>query len=229
MEYRNELKFEVSESELTKMKYRLLPLMRCDSHQDTDGYAVRSLYFDDIYDSCMKEKGDGVCHRIKYRLRIYNADAGLVRLEKKIKCRQMTKKVSQTLTRGESDALLRGDREFPSMVMAGGKESLLRELAAKMVQKNMAPKCIVEYDRFAFVEAAGNVRITFDRNVSGCGQVERFYDEALFQVPVMPAGRHILEIKFDEFLPRYILQAADLGNLRRQSFSKYYFARAAVG
>ena len=59
--------------------------------------------------------------------------------------------------------------------------------------------------------------------------MERFYDEALFQVPVMPAGRHILEIKFDEFLPRYILQAADLGNLRRQSFSKYYFARAAVG
>lgn len=83
MEYRNELKFEVSDREIARMKYRLFPLMRCDSHQNSDGYAVRSLYFDDIYDTCMKEKEEGAGYRIKYRLRIYNADMDLIRLEKK--------------------------------------------------------------------------------------------------------------------------------------------------
>lgn len=140
----------------------------------------------------------------------------------------MTKKVSQTLTREESDALVSGDRKFLSDVMAGPGGFLLKELAVKMLQKNMIPKCIVEYDRFAFVEAAGNVRITFDHNISGCAQTERFYDRELRLVPVMPAGRHILEIKFDEFLPHYILQAVDPGSLCRQSFSKYYAARTAV-
>lgn len=229
MEYRNELKFEATDLEFAKIKYRLLPLMHSDSHQDTDGYAVRSLYFDDIYDSCMNEKEEGVCYRIKYRLRIYNADTELIRLEKKIKYRQMTKKVSQTLTRKESDALLFMDKDFLSETMADPGDSLLKELAVKMLRKNMVPKCIVAYDRFAFVEAAGNVRITFDRNISGCGQVESFYDKELCLVPVMPADRHILEIKFDEFLPHYILQAVDLGSLRRQSFSKYYFTRTVVG
>lgn len=229
MEYRNELKFEVSDLQLAKIKYRLLPLMQCDSHQDAEGYAVRSLYFDDIYDSCMNEKEEGIGYRIKYRVRIYNADTELIRLEKKIKYRQMTKKVSQTLTRRESDALLAGDKEFLSEIMSSPGDFLLKELAVKILQKNMSPRCIVEYDRFAFIEASGNVRITFDCNISGCSQVEDFYERELCLVPIMPVARHILEIKFDEFLPHYIMQAVDLGNLCRQSFSKYYFTRTVVG
>lgn len=88
MEYRNELKFEVGDFEMAKIYYRLLPLMRCDCHQGKDGYIVRSLYFDDICDSCMIEKEDGVCYRTKYRIRIYNGDSGLIHLEKKIKDRK---------------------------------------------------------------------------------------------------------------------------------------------
>ena len=45
----------------------------------------------------------------------------------------------------------------------------------------------------------------------------------------MPSNRHILEVKYDELLPHYILQALDTGRLRRQSFSKYYMTRAAIG
>lgn len=228
MEYRNELKFEVADFELAKIYFRLLPLMQCDRHQSREGYMVRSLYFDDIYDSCMNEKENGVGYRTKYRIRIYNGDNGLIRLEKKIKYRQMTRKESQTVTRKECDALLSGDMDFLTN-MAAAEDSLLGELTAKMLYKKMEPKCIVEYDRFAFVEAVGNVRITFDRNITGSRQVEKFYEKELDGFPIMPVSRHILEIKFDELLPQHILQAVDLGNLQKQSFSKYYFTRTAVG
>ena len=73
------------------------------------------------------------------------------------------------------------------------------------------------------------MRVTFDRNIAGSLQTESFFDTDLFTVPVMPQARHILEIKYDELLPHYILQALDIGCLRKQSFSKYYMTRAALG
>jgi len=85
MEYRNELKFEVSELELNKIKYRLKALMREDSHQGADGYLIRSIYFDDIYNSYMLENESGVSQRKKYRIRIYNKSADEIHLEKKSK------------------------------------------------------------------------------------------------------------------------------------------------
>lgn len=229
MEYRNELKFQVSDADLMKIKYRLQPLMQYDSHQGDSGYVIRSLYFDDVYDSCMTENENGISMRDKYRIRIYNGDTGLIRLEKKSKYRQMTRKVSQILTKETCDALLSHDMDFLSEIRREDTDSLLRELAIQVLRKNLAPKCIVEYDRFAFIERIGNVRITFDRNISGCRQTDCFYDQSLNVVPIMPQGHHILEVKYDELLPQYLLSAIDLGTLRRQSFSKYYFTRTAVG
>lgn len=229
MEYRNELKFQVSDSDLIKIKYRLQPLMRYDPHQGTQGYSVRSLYFDDIYDSGMTQNEAGVSFRDKYRIRIYNGNTDQIRLEKKSKYRQMTKKVSQLLTKESCNALLYRDMEFLSEVLREDADSILKELVIKMLRKNLVPKCIVEYDRFAFVERIGNVRITFDRNISGSKQIDRFYDAALKVVPIMPQGQQLLEVKYDELLPGYLLSAIDLGSLHRQSFSKYYYTRTAIG
>ena len=229
MEYRNELKFEVSDYELTKIRGRLLPLMRLDSHQNINGYAIRSLYFDDIYDSCMREKEDGISFREKYRIRIYNNETNFIRLEKKIKYLEMTKKVSQDLTIKDCEFILANDKEYFWDILAGNKGTLLEEFALKVLRQGFAPKCIVEYERFAFIENIGNVRITFDRNISGSRYVEEFWNPDIPLIPVMPSMRHILEVKYDEMLPRHILQALDLGYLHKQSFSKYYTTRAIIG
>ena len=48
--------------------------MRLDAHcRGGRPYNVRSLYFDDAFDSAYFDKVDGVAARDKYRLRIYNA------------------------------------------------------------------------------------------------------------------------------------------------------------
>lgn len=229
MEYRNELKFEVSELELTKIRGRLLPFMRLDSHQNINGYTIKSLYFDDIYDSCMREKENGISFREKYRIRTYNNETKLIRLEKKIKYLEMTKKVSQNLTTKDCEFILANDKEYFWDILSRNRGTLLEEFALKVLRQGFTPKCIVEYERFAFTENIGNVRITFDRNISGSRYVENYWDSDIPLVPVMPSMRHILEVKYDEMLPRHILQALDLGYLHRLSFSKYYITRAIIG
>ena len=42
---------------------------------------------------------------------------------------------------------------------------------------------------------------------------------------IMPTGHHILEVKFDEFLPDYIYRNLQLNSLRQTAFSKYYLCR----
>ena len=46
--------------------------------------------------------------------------------------------------------------------------------------------------------------------------------------PVLPAGMHVLEVKYDEFLPDVIARQLEIGKLRKTAFSKYYLGRLAI-
>lgn len=219
MEYRHELKFQVTLMELEKIKYRLEPVLTYDSHQAKEFYTVRSLYFDDMYDSCLFDNESGVGSRAKYRIRIYNGSLDLIHLEKKYKERELTGKKREKLSLCECQALIR-EKEM------NGQGALAKELSYKIQSKGMRPKCIVEYDRCAMVSEVGNVRITFDRNIRGCSHPELFLDHSSDDFDnVMSPDMHVLEIKYDELLPRYILQAMDLNTLQQQAVSKYCLVR----
>ncbi|SEA51693.1 VTC domain-containing protein [Pseudobutyrivibrio sp. ACV-2] len=219
MEYRHELKFLVPDITLEKIKYRLSPFMETDEHHDSEYYTIRSLYFDDYFDKCLNENRAGTDNRFKYRIRYYLDNPEYINLEKKYKLRGMTKKDSETITASQVNGFLQETAD-----VTDGK--LATELFAANLKSGMQPKCIVEYDRCAFVEPAGNVRITFDKNLRGSTEVERFFDTSEeFPIPVMEPGWHILEVKYDEFLPRHLLQLVDINNLHRQSFSKYAMVR----
>jgi len=41
----------------------------------------------------------------------------------------------------------------------------------------------------------------------------------------MPIGQHLIELKYDEFLPDFIKELLELNNLQRTTFSKYYLCR----
>lgn len=69
---RKELKYLVSQQEVYRLKEKLRAVMRADSHGDSQGYRVRSLYFDSLFDSDFEDKVAGYDNRQKVRLRIYN-------------------------------------------------------------------------------------------------------------------------------------------------------------
>ena len=70
--FRNEWKYLISTSEKEVLNLRMKPLMKLDPHAENGGYLIRSLYFDDYWNSAYEEKESGVLMRKKYRIRIYN-------------------------------------------------------------------------------------------------------------------------------------------------------------
>ena len=219
-EFRNENKFICSQGQLEILKARLSPILRLDEHQIGACYRIRSLYFDDEADSAFYDNEAGTDRRKKFRVRVYDRMEDGLRLEIKHKARGGTKKDSCVMPKALCETILRGepmpwDSDYPDAL-----QNLYREMQINLLR----PRIIVEYERSAYVCAAGNVRITFDRNIAFSTKVEAFLEEAVPLTPVLPVGTHLLEVKYDELIPDYIAQLLETGELSRTTFSKYYLA-----
>ena len=73
---------------------------------------IRSLYFDDYWNSAYNEKMAGVDFRKKYRIRIYNCQDSHIKLERKIKLSNYIHKDSASITRQEFDWITEGRYDF---------------------------------------------------------------------------------------------------------------------
>lgn len=203
---------------------RLKTVMSSDIHQQGKCYRVRSLYFDDAWNSCLDENEAGVDSRKKYRIRLYDTNESEFKLEIKEKYRGYTSKASCLIERTECHEIINGKAPESYDVR---KE--LNELHDRMHTTLMRPKVIIEYERTAFVYPVGNVRITFDRNIRASEHYYDFLNETISKsILILPAGMHVLEVKYDELLPDFIAQLLELGNLTQTAFSKYYLGRHAV-
>lgn len=219
--FRNELKYICSEGELMLLQSRISQFCNPDPHAGADGtYNIRSIYFDDCRNRYYYENEDGIDPREKYRIRIYNASSAQITLECKKKERSMTRKESCALTLEQFHQIIH--RSLPS---AAVNSALLEKFYLLQQQQNLAPKVIVGYERTPYVYSFGNVRITFDRNIGSSTDLESFFDPYLPQRPILPLGKHILEVKYDELLPNFLYDAMSLGSLQRTTFSKYYLCR----
>ena len=221
MKYRVEQKYIITEEKIAYLQYKLENVMKYDKHADNGQYRIRSLYFDDMYDSCLDDNDSGNDFREKYRIRTYNNDKYKIHLEMKTKERGYTGKMKEEL--GLEECLTYLERK--DMVLKETDGLVKRKLYALMLTMRMQPVQIVEYDRIPFVEEKGNVRVTFDRNIVGCDNVKSFFEDCLPAVPLLPTGQHILEVKYDEFIPDYIKQILNEVHLHKTAFSKYYYAR----
>ncbi len=219
--YRHELKYPITDAQLAMLKGRIDHLIPLDSHVIGGSYRIRSLYFDDYDNRCLRENEDGTDPREKFRIRIYNHSADRITLECKRKERGKTHKVSCPLTLEQTHLLMAG-KPVPDIA---SQPPLLQKLTMQMLTRGMKPVVIVEYDRIPYVYKNGNVRITLDTNICSCSQPERFLDESLPRRPVMALGQQLLEVKYDEFLPDFIYRSLQLHSLRQTAFSKYYICR----
>ena len=73
--------------------------MERDSNGGEHGYSIRSLYFDDADYTAYEEKMVGTAVRKKYRIRIYNYDDNVIKLECKEKQGSYIYKRSAALSR----------------------------------------------------------------------------------------------------------------------------------
>ena len=222
--YRVEDKYNCSETELYMLQKRMEAVLRPDSNEGgPEGYRIVSLYFDDLTDSCLRDTADGVNRRNKYRIRIYNDSLDIIKLEVKTKQDNRIRKQSKTISRAEMESLMRGE----CIAEDGSLEdpATLFNLAIKT--GGLRPKVIVAYERKAYVYEPGNVRITFDRNVRASSRVEDFGQKNI-SYDFLREYDKVLEVKYDEFIPDFLLQLLETGNLQQSAYSKYQLCRENV-
>ena len=162
-QFRHELKYRISEEEHDLLKLRLPAFLSPDPHAEGGSYLIRSLYFDDYWNSAYEDKDSGVLMRKKYRIRIYNYSDRIIRLERKKKFERYIFKESAPLTREQLYAILEGSFDF----LLHSPHPLLQEFYVECVCSQMRPRTIVDYDREPWVRDEGTVRLTFDRDCVG--------------------------------------------------------------
>lgn len=224
MIYREERKYLCSDADLQILQHRLSNFVPMDMHQTGNSYHIRSVYFDTYDDTCFYENQAGIDGRNKYRIRAYNLSQQKISFEIKEKLHEKTRKETWDLSPADFSDAMSGN--IPVSVL--GDTSSANRIFLEQHMHLLRPKVIIDYERTAFVYPVGNVRITFDRNISASSQVDGFWDSTLPLTPILEPHMHILEVKYDELLPDFILTQLDLGHLRRTSFSKYYLARQAL-
>ena len=206
--YRHEYKYLISEQSARLLKLRLPHIMQLDPHVMQKGrYTIRSLYFDDLRFGAFYEKVSGVDDRIKYRIRCYDYDASLLRLEKKEKKGHLTRKTGQTVTVADVEMLMKN----PGTRCPDTTDGLVEELRIGSLTTGIRPVVLVDYDRTPFVCSAGNTRITLDENLRTVPYCFDLYGPVHGMRPVLEPGEVILEVKFDDFLPGHL--GAVLGDI----------------
>ncbi len=223
MQARHELKHEITMSDMLAVRQRMRAVADMDPHAKDGKYLIRSLYFDTPEDKALTEKQSGVSRRQKFRIRYYNGDKSFIHLEKKCKAGGLGTKVSAHISEDEADRIVKGDIDW----MMDSDNELLKEFCSRSKTERLKPKAIVDYTREPFIFRPGNVRVTLDYNIRTGLYSTDFLNSECFTMPAAP-GVCILEIKWDNFLPSIIRDAAALPGARTGSFSKYEACRLPV-
>ena len=220
--YRHELKFYLNYCDYMVLRQQMRALLQPDRHADVNGeYYIRSLYFDDMYNTALQDKLAGVQGRYKYRIRIYNFDKSVIRFEKKIKDAKFIAKDSFRLSYAEYRAFMEGDIEF----LLHKAAPLAKEVYFAIRQKRLSPRVVVDYQREPFVMDYETVRITFDKNLRA-GEPGDIFDKTLPVMPILDRGIVILEVKFNRTLPAHLNAIInDVAALQGSAISKYILCR----
>lgn len=223
---RHELKFLCGEKQLYIIENRIRHICRPDPHGgETGSYRIKSLYFDTFDDRCYQEIQAGTDFRKKYRIRVYNDDADVIKLECKYSLRDRKAKEDCRITGRQCLDLLEKS-PGAGLNLTGDEDFLLHRFLAERRLELLTPKVIVEYRRTPYVFPGGNVRITFDREIRSSCRTGSFLEKSAPYRSILPENVHILEVKYDEGLPGAVRELLTAGQqLRRTSFSKYGLCR----
>lgn len=219
---RTEKKFLISLYKSIILSNKLGSLLFTDSHNGTEGYLVRSLYFDSVDDRDYYEKEDGLLMRKKIRLRVYSADDELVKLEKKEKHGDNQCKRSLNINRETANQMILGNYDE----LFKNPHPFAQELYYDLITGGYVPKCMVEYQRKAFIVPENDTRITIDSSIYASESSFDLFCKSFNGYPVSHCDDVILEVKYNNFLLSYVKDLLDSCHKTQVSYGKYYLGRS---
>ena len=219
MAERHEEKYLIDYRQYAQLKARANQVLNPDPHGQNGSYTITSLYYDDFKNTALLEKQDGLSVHTKFRLRTYDGNADLIRLERKVKQGVMTKKQSAMIQ----------PEQLTFLGMPGWDLSRLpaeaQPLALQMLSGGMRPATAIRYRRDAFLFPGTDLRLTFDTSL----EILPADPASLFQtdrmgIPVLDGNTVIMEIKYNTHLPAFVRQLTAI-SAQALSVSKYALCR----
>ncbi len=222
---RHECKFVVGEELAARLLRRVAPFVVPDDHarnSPTHSYRIASLYLDDDHRSLYRETLGGLAFRYKLRVRSYS-DTPTTPIFLEVKRRQdrVVQKLRCPIDRAYLPALLAGDIDSVPGLSAP-KLASLREFLRLQQLRRATPQVTVRYERQAYVGRDDDqVRVTFDRRLAALAETraEVHLDAARYET--LPTRGIVLELKFTDRCPSWLMETVRAGELQRTSFSKY--------
>ena len=216
---RHELKYLLDAEKTAYLKEQL------KGHMCPDEYglsSIASLYYDTPDHRLIRASLDKPLFKEKLRARSYGlaSDSSPVFLELKCKAEDVVYKRRVRSTLGEVDAFFAGEAAPAAASQIG------RELDAfRALYEPLRPACLIIYDRLAYYQPDGDLRLTIDSNPR-----YRMDDldlrSSMDGVSLLPEGWTILELTVQDAIPLWMAEILSRGQIYRGSFSKYGAAYA---
>jgi len=218
---RQEKKYLINLEQYYHLSRQFSKLLTEDKHSSGDGYLVRSLYFDQLDDNDFEEKIDGLEVRKKIRLRNYGENSQSAKLEMKQKQGVLQKKRSLTLSKEQSQRLVKGDYS----ALLESDSSFAGECFGLMHMQCYRPKAVVSYMRKGFTADENDIRITFDHHIKGTESNFDIFSNDLVENMIFDPFLVVMEVKFNGFLLSYIKDIISEVNASELAVSKYCLGR----
>ena len=213
--YRHEIKFEAYFDKARRIKAQFAPALTADPNASEDGsYIVKSLYFETPYSDDYTDKELGVQFRQKVRLRTY-AGSDVYKLEIKSKNGDVATKYSVTVSKDEAKQLCTGDYAF--LVDKGSAQALY--IYHQLVTRVYRPLMVVAYRRYAYIQPAGNFRLTFDEDLRYSADPDCLFSAE--HLTGLVTDKTVIEVKYDDFVPNWITDRLHRTGINAGESSKY--------
>ena len=219
---RKDIKYIVPLGKALAIREQLDRLLQRDEHCADGPYLVRSLYFDSANQIDFAEKLAGVINRKKVRLRIYDKDASLCKLEIKQKTDDRQQKLSLIISASDAAEISHGNIKVLKKYFDTSATSL--KAYGIMAQGLYRPVAQIAYDRLAYKYSMYDTRITLDMNVRSSESNLDIFSPDVRYVPIMREDA-VLEVKYSGKLMGFLSALLAQFHLTQGTFSKYCAGR----
>ncbi|MBQ6052812.1 MAG: polyphosphate polymerase domain-containing protein [Clostridia bacterium] len=211
---RYELKYLLSGEQTEFLKKRLEGHMEVDKYGKT---SIASLYYDTPTYQLIRTSVEKPLFKEKIRLRSYGiaTNESPVYLELKRKAYGIVYKRRVETTVPLVNKFFSGEGDICSPGQINREITTFRDF-----YKTLVPSCLIIYDRVAYFEPDGDLRLTIDENPRYRTD-SLTLTESMDGISLLDEGWTILEIKVQDAMPLWLASALSDGNIRKASFSKY--------
>ncbi|MEY8324135.1 polyphosphate polymerase domain-containing protein [Lachnospiraceae bacterium 54-11] len=219
---RKEIKYIIPLQKVMSIKNSLDNLLPKDRYNENGIYTVKSLYFDSVNNIDFSEKLAGAEIRKKVRLRTYNENDSLCKMELKEKTGDWQQKQGFLVSKSDAEELLHGNYNILKKYFQLTETSM--KVYGILMLGRYRPVVLIKYDRIAYQYPMYDTRITLDMNIRASESNLNLFSRRRDSMPVMH-GKAILEIKYSGKLMGFISDALSRFGLTQNAYSKYCSAR----